>query len=196
MNRSTPTVLQRRFLPQQICRTRRSGFSLIEVSLLVSLVTALGLLATSFIIQLLDLDTHMARSTAIELQLSRFEDQLRLDAAQADALQVDDQQWTFFQPDASEIVYSVRGDRITRSQSLSRRTARETWLLPDVVISLHSTAELSPQLLELVIQAQLASDRQGQSALLGPQLPSEQRLVVPLGRNSRYAAASMQEAQP
>ena len=68
---------------QQSQRSRCQGWTLIEMSVIIGLLSVFSYVGISFIDRLMEFDNQIATTAAFQIEVDRLEDQLRLDAYQA-----------------------------------------------------------------------------------------------------------------
>ena len=160
-------------------RKSRSGFTLIETLLIVTLTTALSIMGTKVILLLLEIDGKLAASTMVELTTQRFEDQLRNDAECSFKVDASDDELQMKQTNGEAITYRIETDRLIRTSNQSR----EVYRFPEETISF----EVMEQQVAVVIKKNSADDPKTRTEFASTRKRDQVVLRATIARRLRHA---------
>lgn len=160
----------------------RAGWTLIEMSVMISLLSAFSVVGISLITTLMALDTSLAGAAAFELNAGRLEDQLRMDAAHRALVSEVEGGIDLLDQTDSVIEYRIVGNTIHRTQKHERRVSRDTFRFLDSKIQL----ELEGNLLHLSILKQVPIESLSKTSQLENSDRSSLHVLIEVGRSNRF----------
>lgn len=167
-------------------KQRRSGWTLIEATVVMSMISTLMLVSTSLIFVLLNLDGSMAEGTAYALTLHRLEDQLREDTYYASAAESKDEGLLISSSKGESILYQIEQDKVTRTISGGVRKSK------DAFIFLNSKPVLSvePQRVRFELIPVAALEEYQSTSELNTKGRSIETVLFPVRRAGRFTEAA------
>lgn len=182
MQFSSSTAGPIKFLP-------RRGWSLIEMSLVISLLGMFTVVGTSLLTRLMQLDAALATATSWELNATRLEDQLREDAGHTQHARLAENGIELRTVAGQTIQYHVDGALVRRELSGDGRAARDLFTFEDAEIELSVVAGR----IEVVVRALHSLEMRDQAALLKTAANSSIKILIPVGRLLRFDAVHDQD---
>lgn len=131
-------------------RPKRDGWSLIEMMLLITLITMLGVMGGQIIMLLMEADGKLASSTMVELTVQRLEDQFRTDVESAVSIQQVDGELHIQLLNEHTLVYRIEGESVIRIEPHGKRQIREDYRFAEFECSFSQVddvvrVQISPQ---------------------------------------------------
>lgn len=167
----------------------RRGWSLIEMSLVISLLGMFTVVGTSLLMRLMQLDAALATATSWELNATRLEDQLREDAGHAHHVRLAENGIELRTVAGQTIQYHVEGPHVRRELSGDGRTAMDLFTFEDAEIQLMAVADR----IEVVVRTLHSLEMRDQASLLKTAANSSIKILIPVGRLLRFDAVNDQD---
>ncbi len=164
----------------------RQGWSLIEMTLMITLLGSFSLVAISLLTTLMDMDTSIATASAFELTAERLEDQLRKDAQATVQTEMTENEVKLITQQGQTIQYRVTEGKVQRSMGGDRQTSQETFAFIESSVSLIVSGET----IELTIRKASSLGEKNRASLLGTREGASVRALIPLGRALRFVSST------
>ncbi|WP_417850035.1 pilus assembly FimT family protein [Thalassoglobus sp.] len=175
-------------LTEKSPRECRHGWTLIEMSIIISLLGIVTLVATSLFSVLMELDTSIASASAFELTAQRFEDQLRIDVSSATGFDQRENGFDLVPASGPVITYRINQETVTRFIDGDRHRSTDEFTFVDTAIQY----KIGPQQLEVLLTKILPGEPQTRTAVLGTPVGTSIRFLLQLGRSLRFQSTKFQ----
>ncbi|MEW4488585.1 hypothetical protein AB1L42_10915 [Thalassoglobus sp. JC818] len=127
----TPTIKR-----SSVTGQNRRGWTLIEVLLIVTMTSTIGILGTKLISRLISMGGQFESQTQGEFTAQRFEDQLRIDVESAETAEPFENGIQLFLPNGEAIQYTLHeNNSVRRNGPRPGGTAYETFQFPESIVS-------------------------------------------------------------
>lgn len=164
----------------------RRGWTLIEMTVMISLLSTFSYIGVSLINKLMELDTTLATAAYQQLTTDRFADQLRSDADNSTQVNKVDDGFHLTESTGAIIEYRVQDEVIHRQVQRGRRTAREEFNFDGCELS----HEVSADQIEFTITKRDELAEKSMSSQLANRPDQPTRILVPIGRHQRFSVSS------
>lgn len=167
---------------KQAPHAHRSGWSLIEMTVVISLIGTFSYVGISLINKMMELDSTLATSAFHQMTTDRFAVQLRSDAEVSTQVEEIENGFNLTESTGAVIEYRIESDLITRKVQRARRVARDSYQFDHCELSY----KMTPSLIEFFIEKSEPLAEKSMSSQLGSNTETV-RLLIPVGRQRRYA---------
>ncbi|MBT5019297.1 MAG: hypothetical protein HON04_11185 [Planctomicrobium sp.] len=171
---------------KQTAHVHRSGWSLIEMTVVISLISTFSFVGISLINKLLELDSSLATSAFHQMTTDRLAVQLRTDAEISTEVHETEDGFNLTESTGAVIEYRIQNNLITRKVQRARRVARDSFQFNHCDLSY----SISPNLVEFSIEKYEPLAEKSMSSQLASNTQVPVRLLIPVGRQQRYAESS------
>ena len=170
---------------QQAAHVHRTGWTLIEMTVVISLLSTFSFVGISLINKMMELDSTLASSAFHQMTTDRFAVQLRTDAEISTQIKDVENGFNLTESTGALIEYRIQSNLISRKVQRGRRVARDAFQLDHCELSY----KISPSLIEFFIVKSEPFAEKSMSSQLGSDTTVPVRLMIPVGRQRRYAAS-------
>ncbi|QDT31576.1 pilus assembly FimT family protein [Thalassoglobus polymorphus] len=191
MRRTVKRPADKRLTEKSPCQCRQ-GWTLIEMSIIISLLGIVALVATSLFSVLMELDTSIASASAFELTAQRLEDQLRTDSYSATSFNQLENGFDLVPLSGPVIAYRIDQGKVTRSIDGDRHRSIDEFTFVDTDIQY----EVGSHQLEVLLTKVLPGESRSRTAVLETPAGTSIRFLLQLGRSLRFQSTQYPSTAP